>query len=175
MIEKLKSFFSSKKGGRVLVAVGIAGILLIYLSSFFSEKGEDKTVEKINGFSVDEYAEGLEQQVREIVAAVSGDTTAVVTVTLESGPTFVYAEDKKQENKSEESEKSEALESSYIIVRGENGEEKALIVTEKLPTVRGVAIVCGPVGEDTRDKIKNAVMAALDITSRRIFIANRTQ
>lgn len=175
MMEKLKSILGSKKGGRVLVAVGIAGILLIYLSSFFSGEGAEKTVENTNIFSAEEYTEHLEQQVREIVAAVSGDATAVVTVTLESGPTFVYAEDKKQENKSEESEKTEARESSYIIVRGENGEEKALIVTEKLPTVRGVAIVCGPVGEDTRDKIKNAVMAALDVTSRRIFIANRTQ
>ena len=75
-------------------------------------------------FSEEEYTTYLEQQVREIVAAVSGDSSAVVTVTLESGPTFVYAEDKKLQNRSEESEKSEESESNYIIVRDENGSEK---------------------------------------------------
>ena len=158
-----------------MVGVGIIGIVLIYVSSFVSGEKEEKQTDLENEFSATEYTAHLEQQVRELVAAVSGDTSAVVTVTLESGPTFVYAEDKKQENKSEEQEKTEASESSYIIVRGENGEEKALVVTRKLPTVRGVAIVCGPVGEDTREKIKSTVMAALDITSRRIFIADRTQ
>ncbi len=157
------------------MGVGIAGIVLIYASSLFAGEKDKTEIDLKEQFSEEEYTAHLEQQVREIVAAVSGDSAAVVTVTLESGPTFVYAEDKKQENKSEESEKTEASESSYIIVRGENGEEKALIVTRKLPTVRGVAIVCGPVGEDTSEKIKNAVMAALDITSRRIFIANRTR
>ena len=79
------------------------------------------------------------------------------------------------QSSSEEGEKSEDSESSYIIVRDENGAEKPLVVTRRLPAVRGVAIVCGPVGEDTKEKIQSAVMAALDVTGRKIYIANRTR
>lgn len=171
--EKVKHFLKSKKGGQVLFIVGIVGIVLIYFSGV-APKNNKKTEEaEIPAFSREEYTAYLEQQVREIVAAISGDTSAVVTVTLDSELTYVYAEDKKENNKTEESEESRQSEKNYIIVRDSDGSEKPLIVTTKLPEVRGVAIVCGPVGEETRDKIQSAVMAALKVTSREVYIANR--
>lgn len=174
MKEKLKAFMKSKKGGQALFVLGIVGIVLIYMSTMTAsdEEGASACAEE---FSTEEYTAYLEQQVREIVAAVSGDSSAVVTVTLESGMTYVYAEDKKENNRTEETEQSEESEKSYIIVRDSDGAEHPLVVTKQLPAVRGVAIVCGPVGEETREKIQNAVMAALDITRRKIFIANKAQ
>ncbi len=173
MKEKIKSFLKSKKGGQALFIIGIAGIALIYLSSLLP-KADKKTEEsETPTFSREEYTAYLEQQVREIVAAISGDSSAVVTVTLDSEMTYVYAEDQKENNKTEESEETRQSEKNYIIVRDSDGAERPLILTTKLPEVRGVAIVCGPVGEQTQEKIQNAVMAALNITSREIYIANR--
>lgn len=175
MKEKLKSFIKSKKGGQILFIVGIAGIVLIYLSSLIQgDKTERQETVQESTFSQEEYTAHLEQQVREIVAAISGDTSAVVTVTLDGGLTYIYAEDKKQQNETDENKKSEETEHNYIIVKNKNGDEQPLIVTTKLPQVRGVAIVCGPTGESTREKIKSAVTAALDITQREIYIADRT-
>lgn len=174
MKEKFTEFLKSKKGSGVLFIIGIVGIVLIYLSTFRSEN--IATTEKVNheeNFNEQEYTAHLEQQVREIVAAVSGDTAAVVTVTLDSGVTYIYAEDKKENNRTEESEKETETEKNYIIVRDSDGTERPLLVTRKMPTVRGVAIVCGPLGSENAEKIKNAVMAAFDITSRKIYIVNK--
>lgn len=171
--ERLKQFLKSKKGGQILFIVGIVGMVLIYFSGSHPKKGENTEMPEVALFSREEYTAYLEQQVREIVAAISGDTSAVVTVTLDSELTYVYAEDKKENNKTEESEESRQSEKNYIIIKNSDGSEKPLIVTTRLPEVRGVAIVCGPVGEETRDKIQSAVMAALKVTSREVYIANR--
>ncbi len=172
MKEKLKALLGSKKGGQILFIVGIIGIVLIYLSTFLKNT-EPEAVKEESKFSYEEYSAYLEIQVKEIVAAISGDINSVVAITLNSGPKNVYAEDKKQQNKTEEKEKSEESEHNYIIVKDSSGAEHPLTVTTELPSVRGVAIVCGPIGEATAEKIKSAVMAAFDITSREIYIANR--
>ena len=53
-----------------------------------------------------------------------------------------------------------------------DGGEQALLVTTEMPEVRGVAIVCeGGDSEAINEKIENAVTAALDITSKRVYIA----
>ena len=173
MKEKIKSFLKSKKGGRLLFIAGIVGIALIYLSTLLPKDDAKNEADETVDFSREEYTAYLEQQVREIVAAITGDTSAVVTVTLDSELTYVYAEDHKENNKTEETEETRQSEKNYIIVRDADGSERPLIVTTRLPEVRGVAIVCGPVGEQMREKIQNAVMAALNITSREIYIANR--
>ncbi len=173
MKEKIRAFIKSKKGGRLLFVIGIVGILLIYLSGLIPAKKTQEPETVAEEFSTEEYAVYLEQQVREIVAAISGDSSAVVTVTLDSGLTYVYAEDKKENNRTEESETSAQSEKNYIIIKDADGKESPLIVKKELPTVRGVAIVCGPIGEETKSKIESAVIAALDITTRKIFIANR--
>ena len=171
--EKIKHFIKSKKGGQVLFIIGIAGIALIYFSGLSPKKEVKSDQTEVVAFSREEYTAYLEQQVRELVAAISGDSSAVVTVTLDSELTYVYAEDKKENNKTEESEETRQSEKNYIIVRNSDGSEKPLIVTTRLPEVRGVAIVCGPVGEETRNKIQSAVMAALNVSSREVYIANR--
>ena len=176
MKEKITKILKSKRGGQILVILGIVGMALIYLSSGISKKSENgESIKTEDSFSVVEYTKSLEQQVREIVAAVSGDSNAVVTVTLEGGMTYVYAEDKKLNNKTEENDKAEASEQKFIIVKDKDGDEHPLVVTTKFPSVKGVAIVCGPMGEATTEKIQNAVMAALGITQRKIYIAHRTQ
>ena len=47
-----------------------------------------------------------------------------------------------------------------------------LVVTEIMPQIRGVAIVC-ELGDSPAiaERIQNAVTAALDITSQRVYIA----
>ncbi len=56
-----------------------------------------------------------------------------------------------------------------------DGGEQALLVTAEMPEVRGVAVVCrGGDDELINEKIKNAVTAALNITSKRVYIAGGT-
>ena len=102
-----------------------------------------------------------------------------MVVTLESGIRYSYASadetDTTSATGSTTDQSSESKKQSYITVKTADGGEQALIVTEIMPEVRGVAIICeGGNNEITAEKIKNAVTAALNITSKRVYIAGGT-
>ena len=63
-------------------------------------------------------------------------------------------------------------EDGRVLVTPADGGEQALLVTTEMPQVRGVAVVCeGGDDEIINEKITNAVTAALNITSKRVYIA----
>ncbi len=172
MKEKLQELLKNKSFARILFAVGIGGILLIFLSSFFGgEKEEPQRIEEI--FSVTDYVETLRSDIKSTVEAICGDGEAVVTLTLDSGPVYKYAEEVKQNNKEDGSGVSEESEHKYITVEDSSGSEAPLIVTSYMPGIRGVSIICNYGSEETAEKIKNAVTAALDINSRKIHIGSK--
>ena len=165
------------KSPRVLVAAGLAGILLIFLSSFLGGGDKQKNdTPPDDGITAEEYRSELEQSVAEIVKSITGSDNVKVVITLESGIKYSYADIKEgiSANKTESSFTSSSSESkqTYITVKTADGGEQALLVTTEMPEVRGVAIVCegGDDGE-TNEKIQNAVTAALNITSKRVYVA----
>ena len=102
-----------------------------------------------------------------------------MVVTLESGIKYSYADTNEgsSADKTESNSKSTSSENkqSYITVKTADGGEQALLVTAEMPEVRGVAVVCrGGDDELINEKIKNAVTAALNITSKRVYIAGGT-
>lgn len=176
MNKLLLKYTEKIKNPKTLVIIGIAGILLIFLSGL---GGEDNTAEATSldmGISSEEYQEKLETDVKEIVEEITGNRNVTVVVTLESGMRYKYADvtEGSSTDKSEDNNVSKSSESKqgYITVKTADGGEQALLVTTQMPEVRGVAIVC--VGGDNQaiaQKIENTVTAALNITSKRVSIA----
>ena len=162
IIERLKS-----GKGRAIFIIGIAGIVLIYLSSFFG--GEKKESTDVTD-STAAYCEGLENEIEEIVKSITGSRKVSVVITLDSGKQYVYAD----EGRTTKTEKEDDREQSYTIIRSSDGEEKGLLVTEYMPTVRGAAIVCGNLNSVLEEKIRAAVTAALDISDKKVFITSTT-
>lgn len=165
------------KNPKVLLLVGLAGIALICLSSFIGggEKAENKapSAEEI---TAEEYRADLEESVGEIVKSITGNDNVKVVITLESGIKYSYADIKEGVSENKTASNSESISSevkqTYITVKTANGGEEALLVTTEMPEVRGVAIVCeGGDDEQINEKIQNAVTAALNITSKRVYIA----
>ena len=77
-------------------------------------------------------------------------------------------------NSDASSETSSDSEQTRVIVTDSSGNEKALVVNEELPQIRGVAVVYnGANNEQTNEKIKNALMATLSVTSKRIYISGK--
>jgi hypothetical protein len=113
-IDKLKS-------PKVLVIIGIIGIMLIFISSLFSEKEEPKETGLDMGISSVEYREQLERDVEKLVTKITGSKNVTVIVTLESGMRYKYADIKEgsSEDKSEESIKLSSSESKqdYITIK----------------------------------------------------------
>lgn len=170
--ELMKNLPEKIKNPKVLLIIGLAGILLIGCSSLFGGKSETKSGE---AFNQTEYEETIEKKVFSIVKGITGDRKATVIITLKNGIRYSYADDTLDDTNMTDSEKttqqSSRKESNHITVKDSSGEEKALVVTENMPEIRGVAIVCKGGGDSAlSEEIKSAVMAALDITAKRIYI-----
>ena len=175
--DKLKKLAERLKNPNVLLVLGVAGILLIFVSSLFpdsKDKGK-QTEQTASIYSAEEYRVALEEELKGIVKDITGDGKARVVVTLDSGIRYSYADatetDISSASNSDSLTESQSKSRSYVTVRTSDGSEKALLITEYMPDIRGVAIVCrGGENEQTAERIKGAVTAALDITSKRVYI-----
>lgn len=178
MNEKMKKLIQNPK---LLVILGISGIVLIFISSLFSgsnNKAESSVASSVT-YTAERYSEMLEEDIKNIVTGITGDKNPTVVITLESGIRYSYASadetDTSSSTGSTNDQSSESKKQSYITVKTADGGEQALVVTEIMPEVRGVAIICsGGNSEATAEKIKNAVTAALNITSKRVYISGGT-
>ena len=119
-----------------------------------------------------------EHGIEKIVKDITGSGKVEVVVTLESSIRYSYAESveetKAEKNDKESQSLDNELKEGYITVKTADGGEEALLVTARMPEIRGIAIVCeGGDNEIINQKIQNAVMAALNITSKRVYICGR--
>lgn len=160
---------------KLIMITGLAGIALIFLSSLFPSGSKSKTAGG-ETVTVEEYRKTVYNSVKEIVTGITGDRNPTVVITLESGVRYNYADLKESDTSASTGKESEenrkATKQSYITVKSADGGEMPLIVTEIMPEIRGVAIVCA-LGDNSAvaEKIQNAVTAALDITSQRVYVS----
>ena len=176
MNKKLDLLKEKLKNPKILMTIGIIGIVLIALSSFMPESKETASADTQTAVDMEEYKKELQEAVADIVYGVTGDKKATVVITLDSGVKYSYADSTESDTSNSSGEKSEQSSEkksqSYVTVRTSDGGEEALLLTEIMPEVRGVAIICeGGDNEILAEKIKNAVKAALDISSQRVYIA----
>ncbi len=163
--------------------LGIAGILLIGLSSLLP-RGE-KAAEKASALEEEAktYASQLEERLQSILEQMDGVGTARVMVTLENGYQNVYAKSEKVNNdvlqdiRAEDEKKTQekqVTEQTYILVDGVGG--KSPLVTARLePEVKGVVVVCEG-GDDPLvvRKVVDTVKVALNLSSSRISVSRLT-
>lgn len=175
MNEKFKKITQNPK---LLIAIGVGGILLIFISSFFNtdKKSNKNQVSEGAVYTTEQYCEQLENSVKSIVTGITGDKRATVVITLESGVRYAYASaaetDTSSATGSTTDQSSQSKKQSYITIKNADGSEQALVVTEIMPEVRGVAIICKDGNNEVvAEKIKNAVTSALNITSKRVYIS----
>lgn len=173
MNERLKGLSAVFKNPKVMIIAGICGILLILLSEFpvFQVKEKQTTDDTY----IKEYQNTLTKSVEKIVQEISGDTNPTVVVTLETAVEYSYADEFESESESSAgSDSSRQLDSqkrSYITIKDSDGAEKPLVVTQIMPQIRGVAVVCrGGDDLEIQKKIQNAVTAALNISGKRVCI-----
>ena len=174
MNEKIKKIIENPK---YLVIIGVCGIVLIFLSSLFTSASNNSNTQNTSStYTVEQYQKELQSNIENVVRGITGDDNPTVVITLESGIKYSYASadetDTSSATGSTSDQSSESKKQSYITVKNADGGEQALIVTEIMPQIRGVAIICkGGNIEQTAEKIKNAVTAALNITSKRVYIS----
>lgn len=142
-MEKPKEILKSEKGIKIIFAVGIALIIVIFLFSISAGEKKKQTYadsDKVLS-EIDEYEERLEQRLAEIVGNIQGTKEIHVMVTLEKTEENLY------------SDKETSV--------------KAIVT----PTVRGVVVVCG--GSENaviRQKVTEAVCKALGVSAARVCV-----
>ena len=177
MNEKIKKVLHNP---RLLMIVGLFGIALIFISSLFnSESTGSKADNTTSEFASEQYCATIENEIKDLVTGITGDKRPTVVITLESGIRYSYVSadetDTSSATGSTTDQSSESKKQSYITIKTADGGEQPLVVTEIMPVVRGVAIICnGGNNEIIAEKIKKAVTAALNITSKRVYISGGT-
>lgn len=179
IMEGIKKFGIGPKRVIIFVVIGIVGLLLILSSGAFEkERSETNVATQIDDV---EYCKELENKVTELVIAITGDNEAVVAVTLENGSEYVYADQNTiDSDHSEDSaeggtlkKESRKSEQQFIIVEDDSGAQTALIITEKKPSVRGVAIVASGIDENISARLLDAVSSMLGVAERKISITQK--
>lgn len=185
--EKLKNLKEKlpKSKSSFLIAIGIFGLLLLLISSFdFGGEQPDtnvleETVQSKEGSN--EYTDRLETKLEEIISDMLGGTKATVMITLESGIEYIYADEVKtdadltRDQAALKTQQSDSNHKTYITVKDADGNERPLVVTEKMPVVRGVVVVCES-GETSSvaAAIRLAIKSALNVDENKICIIGRS-
>lgn len=177
-MNKLKEIlkFKGNKVTKTIYICGVIGIILIFLSTI--KFGDNKSA-KSNSHTED-YAEKIEAQISEIVCKITGERDARVMISLESSGEIIYADAKsistnnvtdQDDNSKYKSQKTDNTEQNYIIVEDSNGDQRALIVSELTPTVRGVVVVTKYADNaSVAERITSAVTTVLNIPSKKVCV-----
>ncbi len=148
----MKFKLDKQKAGIILLAA--IGILLIVLSGSIGKTHNETDTQEYTDVSF--YTKYLEERICELCTSVNGITDATVFITLDCSSEYVYSEDSA---------------SDFLILSGSDG-ERAVMLYEIYPKVRGIAVVC--TGGDLpriRETITELLSAALDLPTNKIKVA----
>ncbi|NCC06882.1 MAG: stage III sporulation protein AG [Clostridia bacterium] len=168
IIKKLP-FKEILKKKNTLFIIGLAGILLIFMSDFFASdkkavKSESDTV------SSEEYTNQLEAKLITLIESVDGAGKAKVMITLESESESIYAKNETHETQTDEASSSESYKSEHVIISASGG-DAPLVETVLSPEIKGVAVVCEG-GDDisVTKRIVDLTSVVLGLSTNRICV-----
>ena len=175
-IKKILSNVSADKKRTFIVVLGIAGIVLIFLSNFIhTESGstEESVPQESEPLTVESYRKQLEEELTRIVSAIDG--AGKVESTIEDVYILEKNVNEKSVNNSDEnaveSETEYKEENEYVIIRSKDGSEQTVLQKQVMPKIRGVLVVCDGGGNSvTREKITQAVASVLNISSGKVYV-----
>ena len=167
---------------KLLVAMGVLGLLLILLSEAGGKGQNELPVSYSQTAENETYIQTMELKLTELVENVSGAGKAHVMVTLEQGTQYVYASESKkavdetQSRDGEESSKVQQKDNSEkkIVVLEENGISRPLVETSKEPQVKGVVVVCdGGNSSAVQQRVTEVLTTVLGIGSNQVCVVPR--
>ena len=147
--QALGGLLQKEKAVKLVVLLGICGIALIGLSSFWEPSGQQDAPAESSVPAAD-YREELEESLCRIVTAITGEAQPTVVVTLSDNGRSLYAADERESGRQEESASSQERETSPILLEDAQGNQHALTVTQTQPEVQGVVVVSNFAGGPRR-------------------------
>lgn len=172
-LEKLKKI---KNIEYIIVAIFIIILLGIYFISFDdSNSKKNNTLDYTEQFtSYSQYTKDLENRLTKVLSKIEGLGEVNVMITLESSPELIIAYN--TEEKTVTTQNGANTNETVTIVKDPiiinvNGENKALILMEQLPKIKGIIIVAkGAKDVKLKLDILNATSTIFDISVNSIQI-----
>lgn len=157
---------------KIIVFLGVAGMILILLSELIPDKAVNKEENKAQNDDItsDQYKHQLEDELGEILSSIEGVGKTSIMITLDGTTEYVYAEELDTTTDSNENSKRESYRSNLVITES-GGDKKALVKKIIRPQVTGVLVACYG-GDDIhiKEKIIGAVSAVLNIPAGRVYV-----
>lgn len=171
--ERLRVYLAGFDRKKLIVFLGIAGMLLILLSELMPDKKQEKSNEPAasDDISSDMYKQQLEKELCDILSKIDGVGETKVMLTLDGTTEYIYAQNLDTTIDTDESSKRESSRNEIVITES-GGDKKALVKKIIRPQVTGVLIACTG-GDDihNREKIIGAASAVLGIPASRVYVA----
>lgn len=116
--------------------------------------------------------EDLEKRLCTLLESVQGAGKVQVMITLENTGETIYAQDQKTQTQAQNSTVNTTNDTTHVVLDGGNA-DKALVETQYLPEIKGVAVVCTG-GNDiiVVKRITDLVSVVLGISSNRVCVTN---
>ena len=168
--EKLLKKLKADKRVLIIIAVGVLGMALIFLSEL---KPAAKDVQNKPVSETLSYEESIELKLKTLIESIEGAGKAQVMVVFDSSKEEVFAKDTDEDVENNDKDSSQKTKSKYIIIENDDG-ENGLLTKSVYPHVCGVAIVCDGAGDSViKQRIIETVCALFDINSTNISVVRK--
>ena len=124
----------------IIVIIFICVLLIVYYSDSFSFSKNEETQNNVRFTSYSSYTNDLETRLSNVLSKIDGAGKVSVMITLDGSPELIIAYNTEESNKFLDTNDSTIIKKEPIII-SENGSSSPLILSEKLPNVKGVIIV----------------------------------
>lgn len=174
MEKPLQCLFAALKGEKkitnLILAAGLVGMLLIALSEWLpSDSGAAEPSFSDNlSQETATYALDLEERLENLIRQVDGAGKTQVMVTMAESSRTVYATDS-------ESEPDGALREQHLLL-ADDSDPPALVESEQVPQVQGVAVLCEGGGSVTvQSRVTQIVQVLTDVGTNHITVERLTE
>ncbi len=161
--EKLAAWWASDKWRRILLVLGIAGILLLALPELLPRREKAADTTSAVSLTADQVEVALERRIVTLVEDVAGVGRCQVMVTLERSAQQVYAA---------HTVTGDSTTEETLLTVDTDGGPVGLPVTTLQPAVKGVAVVCEGGGDEAVCRqVTDLVSTVFHISDRRVCVA----
>lgn len=168
----LKSVFSGNNLKNLIIFAGILGIALIFISSFMNQNSEESEIPAAETeTTAEDYAKKLEEDLENIISDISGAGKTNILITIDREIESVYQTDTDTTTKTDSESSQYSNKSSTVLIRGKNSTEEPIKVTEIMPKIKGVLVVCeGADSSVVKQNIIESVRTVLGVASSRVSV-----
>lgn len=171
--ERLRDFLLSDKGRRILIALALAAMLGLLMSTVScggnsSKKSSNIDSNNVREENLAELEKQLERRLEQIISKIDGAGNVSVMIMLEGSTELVYESDRKIQRSTNGDQESCGIDTEVVLA---GSAKEPLQIGSVQPKVRGAAIVCSGASDPViRERVANTAAKVLNLGISRVYV-----